>query len=507
METDALRKTFRCLTDEDIAVLMDLATTKTFDAEELILTLDQPARGIMIVRDGFVTVEKTYPQGQIVLAKRGPGEVIGEMSFVESSGATADVRADGQVTMDIVEKDAIEAILTSDPGFSARYFRSLAIVLAARLKQATERVSELSMLEVVEMDQLHTPQTGQVTVRQLPDELVHEAHKFNDTMRNLERRAKEGAADMQEIDEAVATACDEVVALLEQFTNDETLLEIAYDDLLAFRDERQVGLGIGNTVFRETYPFLMASATIARCYMKPRGFSDDHVTIEAIYRNEPEGDGTLGPSIDRWFLSRPMCQSRRNVCKIVVKQIEKSLARRSAGANKQIACLAAGHATEIFDLLNSKTAERMSATCIDRDDEALLALAERASRRNCSEQLGLVHGDVMRLARGDEHCALPPQDAIYSFGMCEYLQDADIVELLDWVHGQLAGGAQVIITNLHASNPDRAFMEHMLDMKLHHRSEQELKAIFAQSSFNKKTPKITRDETNANMVAVCTKAK
>ncbi len=507
MDTDAIRKTFRYLTDDDVAAFIDLASAQTFGAGETILEKRARARGIMIVREGYVSVEHTHPQGRIALARLGPGEVIGEMSFVESGGATADVRADGEVTIDIIEERVLETLLTSDPGFSARFFRSLAVVLAARLRRTSKRVSELSMLEVVELNQLHMPQTGQVTDRQLPDDLVRDVQEFNEAMRRLEHSAREEGSDGHEIDEAVATVCNGVVELLEKFTGDEALLEITYDDLLAFRDESQVGLGIGGTVFRETYPFLMASATIARCYMKPRGFSDDHETIQAIYRDEAEGDGALGPSIDRWFLSRPLCRSRRNVRDMVVKQLKNVRAQRSAAAGSQITCLAAGHAAEIFDLPGGKAAHGMCVTCIDRDDLALLALAELAKRRDCSAQVRLVHAGLMRLARGDEQCVLPPQDAVYAIGMCEYLEDDQMVELLDWIHGQLAPGGSVIVTSLHASNPDRVFMEYILDWTLLHRSEDELRTIFARSAFGKNTPRITRDGTKANMVAVCKKAR
>jgi hypothetical protein len=46
---------------------------------------------------------------------------------------------------------------------------------------------------------------------------------------------------------------------------------------------------------------MMLSTTMARCYAKPRGFPEDHETVTAIYRSEPEGDARLGPIIDRWF--------------------------------------------------------------------------------------------------------------------------------------------------------------------------------------------------------------
>jgi len=57
----------------------------------------------------------------------------------------------------------------------------------------------------------------------------------------------------------------------------------------------------------------MQSATIAHGYEKPRGYPEDRELLERIERNEPEGDGRLGPLIDQWFLGRPLCRARRTV--------------------------------------------------------------------------------------------------------------------------------------------------------------------------------------------------
>ena len=41
------------------------------------------------------------------------------------------------------------------------------------------------------------------------------------------------------------------------------------------------------------------------------GYPEDEETLERIDRDEPAGDGPLGPYLDRWFLSRPVCRARR----------------------------------------------------------------------------------------------------------------------------------------------------------------------------------------------------
>lgn len=507
MKSETLRSSFRHLTDDDVGRLLELASARSYKPGEWILEKGATDRSIIIVTEGFVRVERSQEEAAISLARLGPGEVIGEMSFVESGGATAYVRAEQAVSVDVIAEEDMQTLLTSDPGFSARFYRSLALVLAARLREASERLAGLSMFEAVQADPFHTPQTGQLSDRQVPDDLVRGVRDLIDTMRQFEERSEKGGGGQAGNQERVAEVCDGLVRLLEELTDDEALMEITFDDLLAFRDPEQVGAGIGGRIFRETYPFLMASATIARCYMKPRGFSDDHETIAAIYRNDAEGDGAIGPLVDRWFLSRPLCRSRRNLRDMMAARLNAKRADDGASAPMEISVLASGTAAEIFDLLAADPSASVCITCVDRDEEALRTTAERANRIGASAQVRLVQTDLLRLARGHERLSLPPQAMIYSLGLLEYLEEDRIVELLNWAHAQLASDGAVVLSNLHVSNPDRVFMEYMLDWKLFHRTEEQLHGIFDRSAFRDAKCEISFDETKSNMLVVCAKAQ
>jgi extracellular factor (EF) 3-hydroxypalmitic acid methyl ester biosynthesis protein len=511
MSADSLRVTFPQLSENDAASLMQLATPRSYERGAIIIERGSRDRSLMIVRAGIARVESAEAETGIALARLGSGQVLGEISFVESGGASADVRAEEAVTVDVITEDDLLALLSSDPGFASRFYRSLAVVLAVRLRDASNRLAALSPYETLQSPPFHTPQTGQVSDRQLPDTLRAGLRDFNATIERLATHEYPEPFDPEGIDAAivaeVAGACDGIVGLLQTYTEKDKLLEISYDDLLAFRDAAQISRGIGSTIFRETYAAFMASTTMARCYMKPRGFAEDHETLAAIYRNEPEGDGPVGALIDRWFLSRPLCRSRRGIRDLMTERLKEAAAGdgKAIQTRTNIIALASGTASEVIALLNEAPRPEVMITAIDCDDEALLASAAAADRLGYAERFGLVHADVLRLAKEPDRYAFAPQDVIYAGGLCEYLDDGQIIELLDWAHGQLKSGGMVALSTLTPENPDRVFMDHMLDWRLSHRTDEDMRALFARSRFSGSELGITADETGAGLLAECRK--
>jgi hypothetical protein len=274
--------------------------------------------------------------------------------------------------------------------------------------------------------------------------------------------------------------------------------------LLSFRDSSHLEAGVGDYVFRETFHTMMLSATMARCYAKPRGFPDDHETIAAIYVNQPEGDDRLGPLIDRWFLNRPIAWTRRASRDLMQATLRRMAEHGAAGEPVRIASLASGAADELLNLCDATRATSVAASFIDLDSQALLATARRAERNGLTERVTLIQGNALPTA--GESITLLPQHVVYALGLCEYLNDEQVISLLDRIHGLLIAGGSAVVTNLAAENPDRGLMEHVLDWKANHRTPDELRSLFARSLFAEATVEIATDESNVTLFAQCAKA-
>jgi hypothetical protein len=168
--------------------------------------------------------------------------------------------------------------------------------------------------------------------------------------------------------------------------------------------------------------------------------------------------------------------------------------------------LAAGPARELFDVLGAPDAPRVHATCIDIDAEALAYASQLAVRLGVAEQFTFAQDNAVRLAQGRGRTALAPQQLIYSLGLTDYLEDDLVLKLIDWAYEQLLPGGRLIIGNVVPANPTRAFMEHILDWPLIHRTADELRALFARSRFGAAPVALELEPAGVDLFATCTRS-
>jgi extracellular factor (EF) 3-hydroxypalmitic acid methyl ester biosynthesis protein len=499
VNTDALPM----MSAHDWELLRQQMRSVTYSRGQTILEEGRHRQALMVVRQGAVRVEQT-PHGRgITLAQLGPGEVFGEMGFVENAAVSASVIALDDATVDVIDGEALQSLMASEPGFAVRFYHSLAITLARRLRVTSRRLAEAGTGEAAQVNRFRKPRTGNISARQVPPDLIARLEQFERTMLSADQAIRAGNLPDDQAAGRIADACDQVVALLQQYTGSDPLVEIGYSDLLAFRDTEQLEAGVGDYVFRETFPTMMLSATMARCYAKPRGFPEDHETVAAIYRNEAEGDARLGPIIDRWFLDHPICRSRRASRDLMRTRLAQIVREQPSGAPVRIASLASGVAAELFDLCQSDIGATVLATCVDLDEDALLASARRAERNGLVERMTFLQASVLPLENSG--VTMLPQTIIYALGLCEYLADEQMVALLDRVFDGLVADGVAIVTNLAEGNPDRGLMGHVLDWKTHHRTAETLRGCFMRSRFGTRLVETFHDETGVNLFAIVTK--
>jgi len=458
-------------------------------------------RALLIVRSGTVRVERRMQGRAIVLRELGAGEVLGEIGFVEDAPASASVMAQERCEVDVIEGDALQSLIAAEPGFAARFFHSLAVSLARRTRSGDVARMAAEVSAAARVNPFHRTHTGNLSARQLPPALEAGLEAFERELLAARLALRRGApADGQA--PAVATACDAVVALLHEHTAGDALTDIGWSDLLAFRDAPAIEAGIGDLVFRETFGTFMQGATMARCHAKPRGFPDDHETMAAIHRNEAEGDDWTGPLIDRWFLDRPLCRSRRAAVPRVHALLQHRLAT-AAGATLHVASLASGCAAELLSFFGQHPQAAVCALCVDVDEAALLAAARRAEALQLGDRMRFVLGDALP----DEGArpTLQPQHVVLALGLCDYLDDTQVVALLDHAHALLAPGGVLLAGNLATGQPDRDLMAHLLDWQAHHRTANELQALVARSAFAG-AGGVELDVAGVTLYATCTKA-
>src|SRR5215213_11520330 len=83
---------FADLSDEELGQLYAMSRTVSFNSGELVFEEGSPGDALYVVLDGELEVSKRQGGQDVVLAVRGVGDFIGEMSILEQAPRSASVR-------------------------------------------------------------------------------------------------------------------------------------------------------------------------------------------------------------------------------------------------------------------------------------------------------------------------------------------------------------------------------------------------------------------------------
>ena len=135
------------LTANDWVLLSAKAHRRTFHLGEEIVHQGSLGGSIYIIRSGQASVELAATSSRTVLAWLGPDDICGDMAFLARANATAAVVAkDEPVEADEIDADALRETLESFPGLASRFYQSLAVVLARRLRDTSRALArEMTM--------------------------------------------------------------------------------------------------------------------------------------------------------------------------------------------------------------------------------------------------------------------------------------------------------------------------------------------------------------------------
>jgi extracellular factor (EF) 3-hydroxypalmitic acid methyl ester biosynthesis protein len=462
---------FQQLRPEDTHWLLATAELKTISANSVLVREDDPSETIFFIADGLFEV---YVFGgaanRVKVGQLGPGEIIGEISWLDRKPISATVRAVETSSVIVLSIATLERKLAADPGFAARLFRAIATLTAERLRTTT---AQMRLAEHGE--QVSAPVAGAPGAAVL------------DRIADLKRLVTAEAGGSGAVSEQSATQIRAAFAAIEQATQ-------------GLRDADK----LAERVQAELVPLIRFSATGERCFAQPRGYPGDFQTIDMIYADKPAGAGRVGPLLDGCVLGLAAAKAIRNRRRALAAELQKSYA--ATAKELYVACLACGPASEVFDTFD-KTADksRLQVSCIDTDREALSHVAACAQAQKLGDQLQTHHGNLIYFATGRQELDLAPQDLIYSLNLTDYFSDETAVTLINWIHAKLRPGGRAILGNFHPRNPSRGLMDHVLDWRLTHRDEAAMNQLFLGSKFAKPCSRITPDADGIYLLAECVK--
>lgn len=126
---------FRYLDDDQRLLIESIGRVVELEDEQVLIHADERDTRLFAVEQGVLEI--LGPGGRM-LASVGPGDVLGEVSFIDDSPRSASVRAAAPSIVRAWEKGALLDALHAEPEMLARFSMALNLLLVERLRDTAK---------------------------------------------------------------------------------------------------------------------------------------------------------------------------------------------------------------------------------------------------------------------------------------------------------------------------------------------------------------------------------
>lgn len=244
------------------------------------------------------------------------------------------------------------------------------------------------------------------------------------------------------------------------------------------------------------HPLILRAPFVFRTFTKPLGYAGDYQMVNQLLDDPRQGPSTYFQIVNAAFLQAAVATAHRNRIDILTRFLaQKAAAARAAGRVFRVLNVGCGPAVEVQRFIEScDDAQWLSFELVDFSAETLdwtrARLASIMQRSGREIDIVYVHDSVHNLLKrragglpGPSSAASSGNfDAVYCAGLFDYLSDKVCARLLQHFASRVGPGGRLLVTNVHASNPGKHGMEHLLEWHLIYRDEAGLAALLPEQA-------------------------
>ncbi|HEY9849409.1 MAG TPA: cyclic nucleotide-binding domain-containing protein [Leptolyngbyaceae cyanobacterium] len=121
------------LSDDDIDWMLQKGKREEIPADTVLIQEGQPIDNIYLILEGTMSVSVAAFKNKEI-ARISSGEIVGEMSFIDSRPPSATVTTlENSLVLSIPRRE-LATTLQMDMGFASRFYRALGVLLSTRLR-------------------------------------------------------------------------------------------------------------------------------------------------------------------------------------------------------------------------------------------------------------------------------------------------------------------------------------------------------------------------------------
>ena len=291
-----------------------------------------------------------------------------------------------------------------------------------------------------------------------------------------------------------ARVVEEVIPSMEKF--EKVAMEVG-DDAIAVHK---------SYVRRQVHPIVLCSPFLFRTYTKPLGYAGDYEMVNMMLRSPYEGSSAFAKILNYALLNTEPVVAHRNRIDYLVELLRSECIKRVSKGKTRVFNLACGPAVEVQRFL--RECDESDLAEIDLLDFNAETLEYTRSQINEAKNAGgretqvryfqrSVHQLLRAATQGGEE-AFQGYDIVYCAGLFDYLSQRVCKRLVALFCTMVRPGGRVIVTNVAAANPRKAWMEYVMEWNLIYRDESEMQDLVPENAPVTSTS-LEADQTGVNL--------
>jgi CRP-like cAMP-binding protein len=271
------------LDDGDRARLERIGQTMELEPRHHLLVRGERGGDVYRVERGQLEIVDRRSRPEVVLDVLGPGELVGEMGFIDGAPRSADAFASPGCVVTRWPVLELQELLASDAAFAARFWRALAEEVADRVREVTSNAVSGGLRGAGPTPGSTTDGSATMMARSLLGASLGGLARVDQKL----RRNPDDAKAAQRVGELLDLLAADLMRRQRAGTDPTTLA----------RALRKLS--------EQVHPYLLRSTTAELALSAPDGFSGGPTLLAHALAGQPSGDGALGLAVDRWLHEQP----------------------------------------------------------------------------------------------------------------------------------------------------------------------------------------------------------
>ncbi len=459
------------LRPEDLEVLLNLSYRRPFERGECLIAAGEAVERFYLVEQGRLRVEPESGEHRYLL----PGQVFGSTSvLIQSRLSSATVCAEEDVIAISMSPQELDWLTEAEPAVAARLLRCLAGAVAARNVNLPPGAG--------------AQPAPPAQPREEPSVLAR-----------LSEACAKARASLEEMGPAPeeapsAWARERIPAVASIYRPVLRALAAAVESAPSGERERRV-----EACRHELMALAGASRLVERMHTRTTGRAAGYRGFNHIYRNTPEGDDTLGLLTDAWLLTRPFAEAIRERRTIATERVTREVLDRARPDRiVRILSLGCGPARSLADLLEEPgMADKISVTCVDDDQEALVHANNLLKGRAPRGDIAFRQHSPVDLTPDTE--GFGGYDLVASLYTADNVDAGSLGRIFFTAHRWLHAHGVLKLVVFGDAVPDWLVMEVLLDWRPCQHNQRELQEALVRSPFNQTNTEVSPSPSGLNV--------